>query len=126
EALTHDADLLLLMIDGGKLDSGDEIAGLPLIQALAQRISAPSAGPSPPASRSAHPEVPVAVVVTKADLAQRSRMRTPQDAKKRVTDRVPEVAEFLRSHFDHVQWVPLSVCGYGGPCGPQPVTKAAT
>jgi len=124
ESLTGAADVLLLMIDGGKLDSGEPIAGLPLIQALAQRLSAPPPGRANPATRAAHSDVAVAVVVTKTDLAQRSALRTPGAARNRVTQQVPEVAAFLRSHFDRVQWVPLSVCGYDGPCGRQPTQEA--
>lgn len=121
EALTQEADVLLVMLDGGKLDSGEPIAALPLIQALAQRIS------DPPMDRSASARrlVPVGVVVTKADLAHHHPLRTPRAAKKRVNQQLPELAEFLRSHCDAVQWVPLSVCGYGDSCGQSPAPQAA-
>lgn len=106
ETLTEAADMLLLMMDGGKLDSGETIASQPLIQALAQRRNASSA------STTTSIEVPVAVLVTKADLARKSDMRTPQAARNRVTQRVPEVVRFLRTHFRPVVWIPLSVCGF--------------
>ena len=103
ESLVHQADLLLIMIDAAELESGAGVAALPLIQAVTQRLSRDEAGA----------EVPVAVLLTKADLCKQAPVRTPGQAQQRVAACAADVAEFLRTQVERLSWFPLSVCGYG-------------
>ena len=104
--LIRQTDLLLLMIDGGKLDSDEELSTTELIQAVEEKRRA--AGHSLP-----H----VAVVVTKADLCTIHPVLSSAQAQKRVSQRMTKLADTLRHHVDHTHWFAISVCGFDKPCG---------
>jgi hypothetical protein len=100
--LIRQTDLLLLMIDGGRLDGDQPMPQLELTQAIEDKRLAAKGR-----------ETRVAVVITKADLCTRHPVRTSAQAKKRVTLRLPELADALNHRVDHVEWIPVSVCGFG-------------
>jgi GTPase SAR1 family protein len=101
--LIRQTDLLLLMIDGGRLDGDNPMPQLELTQAIEDKRLAASGRPTR-----------VAVVITKADLCTRRPVRTPAQAKKRVTQRLPELADTIKHRVDQIEWIPVSVCGFGG------------
>lgn len=100
--LIRQTDQLLLMIDGGRLDGDHPMPQLELTQAIEDKRLAASGRPTR-----------VAVVITKADLCTRYPVRTPAQAKKRVAGRLPELADAIKHRVDHVEWIPISVCGFG-------------
>lgn len=104
--LIRQTDLLLLMVDGGKLDGDQALPEADLIQAVSEKQLALG-----------HSLPHVAVVVTKADLCTDHPVRSAAQAKKRVSQRMPMLAEFLHNHVDHTHWFALSVCGFDKPCG---------
>ena len=104
--LIRQTDLLLLMVDGGKLDGKQALPEADLIQAVNEKRLAIG-----------HSLPHVAVVVTKADLCTQHPVRSSAQAKKRVAQRMPMLAEFLHNHVDHTHWFSLSVCGFDQPCG---------
>jgi len=100
--LIEHCDLLLLMIDGGRLDSDDPLPESELIQAVSEKNRAAKT-----------PTTRVAVIVTKADLCIRYPVRTASQAKARVQQRMPALTDFLHHHTAHISWIPVSVCGFG-------------
>lgn len=104
--LIRQTDLLLLMVDGGKLDREQALPAADLIQAVNEKRLAIG-----------HSLPHVAVVVTKADLCTGHPVRSSAQAKKRVSQRMPMLAEFLHNHADHTHWFAISVCGFDKPCG---------
>jgi hypothetical protein len=105
ESLIHDADLLLIMIDGGALTSGGQLSQLPLIQAVAQQINAQHH------RKKVRHEPQIAVVITKSDLCNGSPI-TPRQAKERLAEQLPALVTFLVDHTKPLAWLPVSVCGY--------------
>ncbi|HBJ33921.1 MAG TPA: hypothetical protein DDZ51_03965 [Planctomycetaceae bacterium] len=103
--LIRQTDLLLLMVDGGKLDSDEALPGTDLIQAVTEKRLAIG-----------HSLPHVAVVVTKADLCRKHPVRSSAQAKKRVTRRMSKLADTLHNHVDQTHWFALSVCGFDKPC----------
>ena len=104
--LIRQTDLLLLMVDGGKLDSDDNLSATDLIQAINDKRLALG-----------HSVPHVAIVVTKADLCTKHPVRSPAQTQKRVSQRMSKLADTLRHHVDHTHWFALSVCGFDKPCG---------
>jgi len=100
--LIERCDLLILMVDGGQLDTDDPLPESELIQAVSEKNRAART-----------PITRVAVVVTKADLCTGYPVRTESQAKARVQQRMPALTDFLHHHTDHVSWIPVSVCGFG-------------
>jgi len=104
--LIRQTDLLLLMVDGGKLDSDEALPEADLIQAVNEKRLA-----------SGHSLAHVAVVVTKADLCTQHPVHSPAQVKKRISQRMPTLVERLQHQVDHVHWFALSVCGFDPPGG---------
>lgn len=104
--LIRQTDLLLLMVDGGKLDTDQALPEADLIQAVNEKRLA-----------SGHSLAHVAVVVTKADLCTEHPVHSAAQIKKRVSHRMPTLVERLHHQVDHVHWFALSVCGFNPPRG---------
>jgi hypothetical protein len=99
--LIRQADLLLLMVDGGKLDGDQPLPQSDLIQAVNEkRITLGHLLPH------------VAVVVTKADLCINHPIRTSPQTQKRVSRRMPALSVFLKDSVEHTHWFAISVCGF--------------
>ncbi len=104
--LIRQTDLLLLMVDGGKLDSDEDLSATDLIQAVTEKRLAIG-----------HSLPHVAVVVTKADLCTKHPVRSSAQAQSRVFQRMAKLADTLHNHVDHTHWFALSVCGFDKSCG---------
>jgi hypothetical protein len=100
QALISDADLLIVLLDGGAVDRKQDFTGAPLIQAVFERISTEGSG-----------DLEAAVVLTKSDLCLNTPINTSDDLKRLVHDRAPDLSRFLQEQGLHTQWIPLSVCG---------------
>lgn len=99
-SLVSDADMLLVLLDGAAVDRGTDFSGASLIQGVFERIGAEGRG-----------DLDVAVVLTKSDLCVNVPIRTSDDLKQIVQDRVPDLARFLEEHRIQTAWIPVSVCG---------------
>lgn len=102
--LIRRTDLLLLMVDGGKLDNDQSLPESDLIQAVREkRITLGHSLPD------------LAIVVTKADLCVKHPIRSSSETQKRVSQRMPAFAGFLKNNVDQTHWFAISVCGFNRP-----------
>ena len=100
KTMVGEADLLVVLLDGSLVDAGGDFTDAPLIQAVFERMESEN-----------NRDLEIAVVLTKSDLCRKTPIQTPEDLKKLVDERAPDIARFLTEHSIPTDWIALSVCG---------------